>query len=292
MKADTASRTAQYMALFRALETRQRAGRRLFSDPLAIHFLDRGLQCVARLSVFPPVRRLAEQIIQRRIPGALASGVARTRYIDDLLKECIAGGCRQLIILGAGFDTRSLRLPFLAAVPVIEIDHPDTSGAKTAVIKKRLGALPVNTRYLQIDFNTQSLEELLVREQMDFSLPTVIVWEGVTNYLDAAAMDSMFLLLGRFAGGSAVIFTYVEKKVLNEPAAYYGGEKLLRDLNAIEERWTFGFDSRELPAYLEGFGFRPEADKGAADYRREYMPGRERLFRGYEFYRVALARKV
>jgi len=292
MKANTASRTAQYMALFRALETKRRPTRRLFSDPWAIHFLDKGFKRITRLSAMAPVYRLVTNIIQHRIPGALASGVARTQYIDELLHRSIGNGSRQVIILGAGFDTRAVRLDFLKNIPVIEIDHPDTSGIKKAIIREALHSLPLNTRYLQMDFNTQSLAGLLDAEGIDFTLPATIIWEGVTNYLSAETIDSSFALLGRFAKGSSVIFTYVHKQVLEEPAAFFGAEKLLDDLDAIEERWTFGFYPHELPGYLGRYGFRLTEDTGAADYRRKYLSGREHLFKGYEFYRVAHAQKV
>src|SRR5215510_14192582 len=107
MKVDKASRTAQYMALFRALETKRRAGDKLFSDPFATHFLDRKLRLAVRASNLPFFKKYLKKTIQRKIPGAFSSGIARTRYIDDLLLSTIENGSRQVIILGAGFDTRA-----------------------------------------------------------------------------------------------------------------------------------------------------------------------------------------
>jgi|SRR5208337_3795114 len=127
MKANTASRTAQYMALFRAFETVCPFHIRLFSDPYAVSFLDNGLKLVIRISTFPLFGRFIPKIIQSKGPGALSSGIARTKYIDDLLELTIRNGVKQVLILGAGFDTRALRLGFLNTISIIEIDHPDTS---------------------------------------------------------------------------------------------------------------------------------------------------------------------
>src|SRR5690349_11375240 len=113
MKIDKASRTAQYMALFRALETRRNQGDRLFTDPYAVHFLDRRLRIVARASKIPVLRSFIARTIQNKIPGAFSSGLARTKYIDELLQQNISGGTEQVLILGAGFDTRAMRLDFL-----------------------------------------------------------------------------------------------------------------------------------------------------------------------------------
>jgi methyltransferase (TIGR00027 family) len=291
MKKDTASRTAQYMALYRALETSRPAGRRLFADPYAIHFLDPGLRLACRAAAFGPGERLLYRYIQGRMPGSLASGIARTRLIDDLLESGVRQGIRQVIILGAGFDTRSLRLGSLGAANVIEIDHPDTQRRKLSILERELPSLPSNTRYLSIDFDRQSLAGLLDEQWIDFSLPTFFIWEGVTNYLQPEAIAATFALTAKFAEGSMIVFTYIHRRVLEAPGEFFGAERLLRDLERIEEKWTFGFDPEALPAYLGGFGWELMEDMGAADYREKYLPERKGILKGYEFYRVAMAIK-
>jgi methyltransferase (TIGR00027 family) len=292
MKANTASKTAQYMALFRALETRRNKRNRLFTDPYAIHFLDRRLQTISKLSSLPFVHNTISSIIQKKIPGAYSSGLARTKYIDDLLEQTVKNGIQQVIILGAGFDTRALRLSCLRNIPVIEIDHPDTAQLKINKLKKINVPLPRHVRFLQIDFNKQSLFDLLNQHQVDFSLLTTIIWEGVTHYLSKEAIKATFEVLKKFAAGSAVIFTYVNKQVLDNPSSFFAAEKLLQDLTDIEERWTFGFDPATLPSYLTHFNFQLLQDKGAAEYRQLYTPERNKLNKGYEFYRVAFAQKT
>lgn len=193
------------------------------------------------------------------------------------------------MILGAGFDTRALRLKFLKSIPVIEIDHPNTSQLKIRILEEYLDSLPANTVYCQIDFNQQSLDNLASRHNFDFTKPTTIIWEGVTNYLTEEAVHSTFSFISRFPKGSYVIFTYVHRHVLENPKLFLGGEKLLCDLEKIEERWTFGFMPEQLPDYLKKFDFTLVEDLGAAEYRARYLPGRSE--KGYEFYRVSMARK-
>ncbi|MEC5144697.1 SAM-dependent methyltransferase [Chitinophaga sp. 212800010-3] len=287
MKANTTSRTAQYMALFRALETTRSANSRLFTDPFAARFLDTGLKLGVWLCRVPGWKGIAENIIRKKIPGALSSGIARTRYIDELLEKAVKNGARQVFILGAGFDTRGLRLPFLENIRVIEIDHPNTAAYKLEKLSDL--KIPPRLLYYQIDFNKQSLDQLSTLHHFDFSLPAAIIWEGVTNYLDAAAIDNTFAFLQRFAAGSTVIFTYVHQQVLDNPGVFFGGEKLLQDVAGLEEKWTFGFDPAELPAYLQQYEFMLTEDLGADEYRNRYLP--ERSEKGYEFYRVACARR-
>ena len=277
------------MALFRAIETTRPLGIRLFNDPYATAFLNTGLKKAAQLSRIPFIRDIVQSIIYRKIPGALSSGIARTKYIDDLLYYAINNGAQQVLILGAGFDTRGVRLSFLRNTSVIEIDHPNTSSLKIEAMRSSMGRLPGNINYHQLDFNKESLDDMLTWNPIDLSRPTAIIWEGVTNYLTPSAIENMFRFLSRFAGGSYIIFTYVHQKVLDSPESYYGAEKLLNDLDKIEERWTFGFRPEELKDYLNERGWALLEDKGASEYRRKYMP--QNTERGYEFYRVAFAKK-
>jgi methyltransferase (TIGR00027 family) len=289
MKVDKTSRTAQYMAFFRALETKRRANDKLFSDPFAIHFLDPSLRLAVRASNLPFFKTYLTRTIQKKIPGALSSGIARTKYIDDLLCSTIKSGVKQVIILGAGFDTRASRLEFLQSIPVIEIDHPNTSNYKMDIYRTRLKTLPQNVTYCQIDFNKQSLEQLAEENKFNLLTRTSILWEGVTNYLTEDAIDKTFAFISKFPSGSFAIFTYVHKQILDNPGLFFGGEKLLQDLENLEERWTFGFLPGELANYLSKFGLTLLEDLGATEYRNRYVPGKTE--KGYEFYRVAMAQK-
>lgn len=289
MKTDKTSRTAQYMALFRAMETEREPKDKLFSDPYAIHFLEAKLRFAARLFKYSILRKYISNKIQKKIPGAFSSAIARTKYIDDLLESTIAKGVKQVIILGAGFDTRALRLVFLESIPVIEIDHPNTSKFKTTTYKNRIDQLPKNIEFYQIDFNKQSLEELAEQHNFDFTKPTTVIWEGVTNYLTEDAIKNTFGFIKKFTTNSYVIFTYVHKDILENPGSFLGGEKLLKDLDKLEEKWTFAFHPEELTNYLKSFDLMLIEDMGATEYRLKYLP--ERAEKGYEFYRVAIAVK-
>ncbi|MBW8686944.1 class I SAM-dependent methyltransferase [Chitinophaga rhizophila] len=288
MKTDTASRTAQYMALFRALETNRPSGKRLFTDPYAFSFLTARFKFITQLSVVPFIRNLVDRIIRRKIPGALSSGIARTRYIDELLQQTVRDGVKQVVILGAGYDTRALRLGFLRALPVIEVDHPATARSKQERLLRSLGRLPAHVRYLEIDSNEQKLEHLSP-QCIDKSLPTVFIWEGVSNYLSPEAVAATFAFMGQFAAGTYIIFTYVDEKVLRSPAAFFGGEKLIQELKQEEEQWTFGLEPFLVRRYLDDFGIELLEDHSAVEYRSYYLP--ERNDKGYEFYRVAFAIK-
>ncbi len=294
MNENQASRTAQYMALFRAIESAGWPGHRLFDDPLAVEFLDASLRRVANAAKVPLVRELICRLIDYRWPGARTSAIARTRLIDDLLAQDLADGTRQVVILGAGFDCRAFRLPQIAQTRVFELDHPATQQAKRQVLVSRYLTLPSHVQLLPIDFNRQSLGEVLAGSKFDgtgsnSAVRTFFLWEGVTNYLTDTAVDATLRAIRAAAQDGRLVFTYVDRAVINSPESYPGGAALQKALSAAGEEWTFGFHPVELPDYLSARGFQLVEDTDSVTYRRRYLPARRRLLRGYEFYRLAVA---
>ena len=292
MKEGHASRTAEYMALFRALESSLPAGRRLFDDPFARHFLGPSLAFVARLGNLPGLRELVLRIIDRRWPGARTSGVARTRFIDEAVGPALEEQLEQFVVLGAAFASRAYRLPGLRKTTVFEVDHPDTLRRKRSALTRALGAFPGHVRFVPTDFNQDDLEQAMVAASgggYRESARTLFLWEGVTNYLTEAAVDATLRWCSRAAPGSRLLFTYVERSVLEDPQSFFGTEKLFATLEAAGEAWTWGIEPCALPAFLAQRGLSLEQDVGAEEYRRLYWWERAHTIRGYEFYRIAVA---
>src|SRR5713226_1714677 len=150
MREGHASRTAEHNALFRALESALPESRRLFEDPLARTFLTWPFAVVTWLSVVPGFRELVPWLIDNRWPGIRPSVVARTRLIDDAITASMGEHTEQLVILGAGFDSRAYRLPGLRGITVFEVDHPDTQATKRKVLERALPAPPKHVRALRL----------------------------------------------------------------------------------------------------------------------------------------------
>ena len=289
MTVQNSSKTAEYMALFRALESRRSWRTRLFADPLATDFLRPSLKRIALLARFPGGGALVEKLADRRVPGARTSAIARTRLIDDLLAGAIGNELCQIVILGAGFDCRAYRLPILHNRDVYEVDHPITLERKRRHLKERFGKLPHNLHYVPIDFNRESLDSTLQQAGVTGSVKTVFLWEGVSNYLTAEAVDSVLRYVSAFPSGSQVIFTYVHSGVLDGTVKFDGAERLLADVAELHEPWTFGMNPAEVNKYLQEHGLRLVVDLGASEYRKRYFGSVADEMHGYEFYHVAMA---
>src|SRR5271169_1923318 len=283
------SRTAEHMAFFRALESQRPPRQRLFSDPYAACFLSRPFRRALRLASVPVLSRAVPWLADTIVPGARSSGIARTRWIDDALVAALAKGIRQVVILGAGFDCRAFRIPEVRRAEIFEVDHPQTFATKRAQLAKFIAREPANLTFVQIDFNRQSLEDVLRQAGFDPSQPSIFLWEGVTNYLTAEAVVSVLRFVASCAAGSELIFTYVHRSALDHSATFPDAEKLLRSLKEIGEPWTFGLLPDEVSSFLSNTGLRLRQDVGSSDYRAQFMGRRGRHMKGYDFYRVAVA---
>jgi len=285
MRQGEASRTAEYMALFRALEDARPAATRCISDPFAHRFLDARLGAVASLAALPGVRDLIRGYIDRRWPGARTSAVARTRFIDERAEAAIGAGIDQVVLLGAGFDSRPYRLQGWDRVTVFEVDHPDTQARK----RRLVGAAPSRVRYVPVDFDRDRVDAVLDTVGYEHDRPTLFIWEGVTNYLTESAVDGTLRWCARAAPSSRIVFTYVHRGVLDDPASFFGTARLFDTLDASSERWTFGLDPAALAPFLAARGLRLDEDLGAEEYRRRCYGSAAATMRGYEFYRIACA---
>jgi methyltransferase (TIGR00027 family) len=283
------SLTAEYMALFRALESSRPASSRLFTDSDAPLFLRGWRKWFARLATLPAGRQVAERLLDRASPGARAAGIARTKWIDDEATGTLqtAG---QLVLLGAGFDMRAFRLLSADHARTFELDHPETSHSKQAILKSARRGLPERIRYVGIDFNSQSITKVLLNAGFDNSRPACMIWEGVTNYLTAEAVDRSLRQIGETAAkGSILLFTYVDRAVLQNPEKFFGGLRLIERLRSYGEPWTFGLDPGEVCSYLAARRLELVKDVSASEVWQH--AGRSSVeSRGYEFYRLASAR--
>jgi methyltransferase (TIGR00027 family) len=289
MQPGQASRTAEYMAFFRALESARPPRRRLFADSFAMQFLRPGLRRAVYLSRVPVLGALIPRYLDRRLPGARTSGVARTRLIDDALCQALHEGIGQVVILGAGFDCRAYRLAGIGSADVFEVDHPATLSVKRAHLSRALANLPHNVRFVEMDFDRQNLREALTEAGFELPRAAVFLWEGVTNYLSADAVDAVLHFVASCAAGSRLIFTYVDRRALDGSGLFEGAADLMGEVARLGEPWTFGLDPGDLSNYLDERGLHLERDAGAREYRRQYFgPPGERM-NGYDFYHVAIA---
>lgn len=233
------------MALFRALESARPPGIRLFEDPSATRFLQPRLRAVAQAARFGPAQSLIVSYIDRRWPGPRPSGVVRTRAIDDFVDAAISDGAKQLLLLGAGYDTRATRLPAATSCTAFEVDHPATQARK----RSALGAPAEHVRYIPVDFEHDSLTAALADCGFDRHARTCVVWEGVFSYLTREAIDvTLAALVELCTPGSQLLLTYVDERALEDPSSM--GPAWFAAVEAVGEPFQTGLHPDRARAFF------------------------------------------
>ncbi|GAA1866697.1 SAM-dependent methyltransferase [Asanoa iriomotensis] len=113
--------TAIAVATMRTLEADVPAAHRLFDDPISAHLLTGVPAWVARHRF---ARLALGRLAETAMPGVRGTAICRTRVIDDWCRAALADGAQQVVVLGAGLDSRPYRLAEFGAVPVWEVDLP------------------------------------------------------------------------------------------------------------------------------------------------------------------------
>jgi methyltransferase (TIGR00027 family) len=269
------SSTAGNTAFWRAAESAKPEKQRVCYDPIAINFLPRRLRNTAKSWV---LRNLSFRAYERQFPGAIGNIVVRTRYIDDYLKACIADGIEQLVILGAGYDSRAYRFDELKGrVKVFEVDHPSTQKTKMQIIRVIFDPLPSYLVYVPVDFEKDDLGEKLSQGGYDKSLKTLFIWEGVTMYLTAQAIDATLGFVAANSGkGSSIVFDYYFRSAIDGTSRNQAVMNLRKSAELLGEPFSFGIEEGTAEEFLSKRGFYQVKNVTSQDLKKAYFEGRNR----------------
>jgi methyltransferase (TIGR00027 family) len=258
------SRTAEMNCLVRAASYNEKDKRLASGDWVAPLILPPAFRAICKTRLIRAIcRRLGARGMYEYI-------VMRTKYVDGLF-ERYADMAGQILIFGAGFDSRFVRFKDrLNNTACFELDSPVTQNAKKEQFNERGAEAPSNVVYIPIDFLKESVADKLSEYGFKSGESCIFVLEGLTMYLDEASMDATFKLLsGLSAKGSIAVFDYIHSEVISDPDSFMDGRDMIKRLEKIGERWTFGFAKGEAARFLERYGFavEDEADSHALEQR-------------------------
>ncbi len=285
-----ASKMAVYKAFNRAIASNSPIHKRLFHDPYATAFLTPSLRLVIWLHRLPLFHRFAYWYIEKLYPGTLTSGAARTRLIDELTVDMIRDhAVNQVVILGAEFDCRAHRLKREESVQFVEVDHPYIQKIKKDILAAlpQLSVKPVD--YIPMDLRLQLPDEVIPELLLRPHYRTLFIWESVTNSLTGTTGMRMFRYLQGFPAGTRLIFTYVDKGVLENPGIFIGATSMTRLLRKSNDFWSLGISPADIRGFLQTYDMELLEDIGTMEYRRRFFGPHADKMKGYEWYRVAVA---
>ena len=196
--------------------------------------------------------------------------VSRSRFSEEALAASVARGAKQVVVLGAGLDTFSLRNPF-PDVRVFEVDFPATQAWKRERLREAGLAVPDTLTFAPVDFERESLAEGLARAGFRRDRTAFFQWLGVTPYLTREAISSTLDYIASVPA-SAVAFDYTEPFENQSPERRARLTAMAENAAARGEPWLSFFDPPEIAGILRDKGFRDIEDLGFADVIKHYSP--------------------
>lgn len=225
---------------------------------------------------FPPNYAGAREVIDKNgiVFAAYFMINVRTHYIDAALKRAAGEGVTQVVILGAGFDSRAYR--FRQAYPQLrffEVDLPNTSKLKRARLTEHFGAVPDYVKYAPIDFDKQKLGDVLPPLGYDQKQKTLFILEGVSMYVaEAGNGATLDFIRKNSAPGSRVVYDYLLRDVVEgRYADYYAAERIATAVKQRGEPYVTGWTPPEAAAFAKKHGLLVVEDVGDKELVERYM---------------------
>ena len=277
-----ASRTALATALMRAAHTRLDP-HPLIDDPWG----DRLVPESVKRAMAPSDEMLDELLMRSR---SYANVITRTRYAEDALKAAVSSGVRQYVLIGAGFDSFSLRRPaFAANLQIFEIDFPATQKLKIAQIDACGMTLPDTVHFIAADLSQESVAAALAGSSFETQQLTFFSWLGVTMYLTRDAnLATLRSITSCSPAASEVVFTYFDERLFQGQSESF--RELEQRVAAIGEPFLSGFNPAELAANLAGCGLDLVEDLNGSQAAARYDRGGDHGLGQSMFSHIALAR--
>ncbi len=285
MKETTPSSTALAVSLIRAVHTRT-AAQPLINDPWGEKLVPGAVIAAILRSMAPatqtgtaaatsvPAQADADTLL--RASPAYANVILRSRYTEDALREAIARGVTQYVLIGAGFDSYALRVPAEAKqLRIFEIDHPATQEMKRKQLAECGGPLHESVQFLPADLSKQSLGSVLSNSSFSPTELSFFSLLGVTMYLSPAANRATMSEIAKSgAPGSELVFTYIDQAIFSAGAgpAPEAFTDIQEKVTSMGEPFISGFDPLTLEQNLGRVGLALEQDLSDIQLIERYDP--------------------
>lgn len=240
-------------------------------DDMAAGFLG-GLN-ITTLAKHRTTRRVVLCGANRRVPGAYTYEIMRAKFIDEIVLGAAAAGLDELILLGAGLDSRPYRLADqLRGVRVIEVDHPASQASKRARVRRLLGHEPDHVTFVRIDFTRDDLDAVLVAAGHERSARTLFIWSGVSPYLPEEAVAAVLSWVGGHGSPrTAIVFDACWAEVIDGSREYFGAAELRKAVAETGEPLRWGIPEGHVQEILSRFGLQAERSLNSEEGRIAYL---------------------
>jgi methyltransferase (TIGR00027 family) len=264
----TTSRTAAMTCMSRAASSLESNRHYQSDDRLAVKILPNFIRVLIRI---PLCRKCFVRLFAP--VGIYEYVIARTKYIDTAFEKALIDQFDQIILFGAGYDTRALRFHANARhTRIFELDAPYTQEAKIKQLKKRNLGIPSDLVFIAVDFDRESLSNKLDLAGFVKDRRSLFILEGLLMYLEPESVQATFQTIREYAGmGSRIVFDYVQASVLRHENTLYGEAGLIKSVSKSGEQWRFGIEPAEIASFTAVHGFKISDHKCAQELEATYF---------------------
>jgi methyltransferase (TIGR00027 family) len=246
------SETAMFAALRRAIAHKEFANETLGPDYLAEFFLPAHFRFFLR---FKKIRSNTKEKLDGFLPGLNEYMIARTAYFDSLFLDALNNKIQQIVLLGAGYDSRAYRyVNSNHRTRVFELDIAPTQDRKRKCLKAARIDIPQQVRFVPINFNEESLRDVLEKAGYEHQEKTLFIWEGVSYYLDVESVDATLEFVSKYSHKDSVIaFDYTISVTEENINRYYGAKEFTQTMKEhhANEELMFSIEEGEIESFLE-----------------------------------------
>lgn len=221
--------------------------------------------------------RLTRSLLLRRVnavlPGAYPYEIARCKFIDEVTLSEADAGLDELVLLGAGLDSRPYRLANrLRGLRVFEVDHPASQATKRSRLRRLSVEQSSNVSFVPLDFTRDDLPGEMARAGHDERAATLFIWSGVSPYLPEEAVRATLSWVGAHTSPrTSIVFDAAWASALRSDTDLYGARELARAVASVGEPLRWGIPDGEVAETLERFGLHTEDIIGDDDAMVAYL---------------------
>lgn len=264
----TTSRTAAMTCMSRAASYLESSRNYHSNDHIAVEILPRFIKVLIHISLF---RNLLVRFLAPL--GVYEYVIARTKYIDAVFEKALIDKFDQILLFGAGYDTRALRFQGKAQhTKIFELDESHTQQAKIKQLRKCDLSIPSNLVFIPIDFEKESLSQKLDVAGFQKGKRSLFILEGLLMYLEPDAVQETFQVIRKYDGTeNRVVFDYIQASVLRHDNTLFGEAELIKSVHKAGEPWRFGIEPGEIELFAAAQGFEVKDHKCAQSLDVDYF---------------------
>ena len=250
------SETALFTALRRTIAHKEYNNEEFGPDYLAEIFLPASYPFFLR---FKKIRENTKNKLAGFMPGMNEYIIARTAFFDGLFLDAIQSQIPQIVLLGAGYDSRAYRFAkSINGTKIFELDASPTQNRKIKCLQAAHIRIPVEVQFVPINFINESLGDVLEKAGYKNQEQTLFLWEGVSYYLDQDSAKETLGFVSRSHRDTVIAFDYAISLAEENINEYYGASELIKSMKEhhANEELLFSIKPGEIESFLAEMNLR------------------------------------